>query len=230
MLVGTHYRIGGFVYRFIISKYLPFSPVDKILFQAGNVLPDISSELSRLEHTMEGSRESYRQHVMTAQDTSLSSGERLLSLGIACHFLTDSFCVYHAKKSYKKRSILRHLLYELLIHMVLLAQLPSSRKLFEQLLSDEEKRIEASCANPPIADDGRNSSPLQRLFFSLQREYDSQKSSARTDIRFALKATLFSTVIVMEDFYASAPARLVYDVSTPYEGSMPLGRSFHRPG
>jgi len=224
MLVGSHYRIGGFVYRFIISKYIPFSPIDKILFQVGNMLPDLSSELSKLEHTVEGSAKPCRFHIKRAQDPQLTSGERMISLGILCHYLTDSFCSYHAKEPYKNRSIPRHLFYELKLHLVLLTLLPYSRKLYGQLLAEEANHIEAQNAEEFFLTDNTNSIHLQKLLFSLQREYGSQKSTLRTDLRFALKATLFSSAIIMEEFTVKAPAKLVFDVSTPGDGSLHRSR------
>ena len=224
MIVGSHYQIGGFIYRFIISKYIPFSPIDKIMFQAGNMLPDLTSELSKLEHTVEGASKSYQYHMKKAQDLSLASGERMLSLGIMCHYLSDSFCTYHAKEPYKNLSMPRHLFYEFRLHLVLLFTMLSARKMFVGLLSEEAHRIEPQSMEPFLFSENKSRFQLQRLFLSLKEEYDSQRSTIRTDIQFALKAGLLSTAAIMEECASKAPARLVFDVSAPSDGSLHRSR------
>lgn len=203
MLVGSHSRIGSFVYRFIITKYIPYSPIDKILFKTGNVLPDISKNLSKLDHTVEGSSNPYKQHIRKSQDTTLSSAKRMISLGVMCHFLCDYFCIYHAKEEFINRSIVPHLLYEFKLHFILSYKLLFSKKLYKQLL--DEKEMLVILENVTKINQGKNSKALavHSLLNSLQRSYHLQKPSIRTDIDFALRATLISSTLLMEEFVVS---------------------------
>jgi hypothetical protein len=189
MLVGSHYRIGSFVYRNIISTYIPYSPIDKKLFQAGNMYPDFSKTLSGMKHNVEDSANPYQHHLRKAQDPFLSLEERIASMGVVCHYLTDSFCIYHAREPFTQQSLLRHLFYEFRLHLVLLSMILSPGKLFREIMAE----------NIETAD-------LSSLYPSLQKEYGTRKSAVRTDIRFALKATVFSTGLLMKEFYAKVPA------------------------
>ena len=218
MLFGSHYHIGSLVYRFIVSKYIPYSPVDKILFQAGNILPDFSNQLSKLEHSPEGSSKPFKYHTEKVQDTTLSSGERMVSLGILCHYLTDFFCTYHTKEPFRNRSLVRHLFYEFRLHLVFLAMLFSSGRLVRQILSEEADSSTLQDTVGLLPDADRDTADLQVLLFSLQKEYHTRKPAIATDIRFALKATLFSTTLLMKDFaVVKAPApRMVFDIVSSY--------------
>lgn len=203
MLVGSHSRIGSFVYRFIITKYIPYSPIDKILFKTGNVLPDISKNLSKLDHTIEGSSKSYKHHIKKSQDITVSSSKRMMSLGIMCHFLCDYFCIYHAKEEFINRSIIPHILYELKLHLILSYKLLFSKKLHKQLMCEQEMLVMLKDASKTNPDKSGSVLAVRSLLDSLQRSYHLQKPSVRTDIDFALRATLISSTLLMEEFVAS---------------------------
>jgi len=214
MIVGSHYHIGGFVYRYVVSKYIPYSPVDKIIFQAGNLLPDFSKKLSKIEHSIIGSADPFSFHIEKAKDPALSNSERVLSMGVVCHYLSDYFCTYHSKEPFKNHSILRHLLYELRLHFVFCTMLPFSKKLISQI-SCEIDNIE----NPDVkgfkAKSKTDYSDIEAILPHLQRIYHSQKSTIRNDIKFALLATLLSTDSVMKKHAVRFSSRLDFETPAP---------------
>jgi len=215
MLVGTHLRISSFVYRFIISKYISLSPIDKIFFKSGNILPDFSFSLSRIDHSVVGGTKAYRHHIKKVRDINLSNSKRILSLGVMCHFICDFFCVYHAKESYKKQSILRHLFYELKLHFVLLSMLVSPDKLKDTLLSDQNEKYGFGQNSSFLMGKTGNSNVLANILSTMQLEYHNQKPAIKTDIIYALRATLLSTRILMEEFTVKKQAVMVLVPAIP---------------
>ncbi len=242
MLVGSHYRIGSFVYRNIISRHLPYSSIEKKLFQVGNMYPDFSKILSRIEHTVEGSAIPFQHYVQKVRDASLSLEERMVSMGVMCHYLSDSFCAYHSKEPFVRQSLTRHLFYEFKVHLVLLRLILFPRRLYRELVGEKsaptlenaafagEKsaptlenavfvRDYSASSDKKIPDSGLRSfldadtkeTDLRSIHLSLLKDYHAQKSSIKTDIRYALKATLFSSALMMEGFSFKTPVGLGFN-------------------
>jgi hypothetical protein len=216
MFIGTHYRIGGLVYNTVISKHIPFSPADRIVFQIGNILPDISNKLSKLEHSRTGSSIPYRRYSRKSQDGMLSSNERLLSIGVIGHYTADYFCSYHAKEPYKNHSLPRHLFYELRLHLVFLTMYPGMKKIIRKTLEGETSLFAPDTAEPFSPDADKNTADIAALYYSLQKDYHACRSAIKNDILFALKAVLLSTAILMRGYAVKVPLKqtpvLAYDI------------------
>lgn len=212
MLVVSHYHIGGFVYRHVISKYFSYSHIKKLIFQAGNLKPDFSRNLSKLKHSIRGSSRPFNYHISQAQDSSLLDGERLVSMGIVCHYLSDYFCIYHSKEPYTKFSIIRHLIYELRLHLMLICLLPFSKKLINQIsgeiISIESKKSEKTAINFNI-----DNADIHDILSYLQKEYHSKKSTIKNDIKFTLMATVLSTDFVMKQCKANYSKRIDFETA-----------------
>jgi hypothetical protein len=210
MLVVSHYHIGGFVYRHVISKYFSYSHIKKLIFQAGNLMPDLSQNLSILKHNIKGSSMPFNFHVSKAQDSTLPARERLVSMGIVCHYLSDYFCIYHSKEPYTKFSIIRHLIYELRLHLMLICLLPFSEKLISQIsgeiISIESKKSEKAATNFNI-----DNADIHDILNYLQKHYHSKKSTIKNDIKFTLMATILSTDFVMKQYAATYPKRIDFE-------------------
>lgn len=194
MILSTHLRIGGFLYKHIISKSQPYSVKDKIIFQYGNMFPDIDSYLSEIKHYKERSLIPMLQHEKIATDTMTPSNERLFSLGIMCHYLTDFFCAYHAVNKFRRKSIFKHFVYEISLDIVLFFLLMLPKRLLGKLKLPD---VENSFADDLVY--GENFD-VRDLFLSLQRQYNKKKHGILNDIYFSLKITSLTVAVIMKDY------------------------------
>lgn len=182
IFVGTHYCIGSFIYKSVLSNFQKSSLLNKYLFKWGNVLPDIHHKLSQVDHYVEHTLEYVKVHSKMIQDQTIPTNQRFISLGIICHFLSDYFCTYHALAPYKNRSMLRHLFYELKLHVCMRYSLLFPNQLQEKL------SISKDITYPNIED----------LILSLQRDYFKERTSIMNDILFALRATSIAIAHLQE--------------------------------
>lgn len=182
MFVGTHYRIGSFVYKFTLTQFPKNSLISKYLFKWGNVLPDLHYEMSQVSHHLEFTLNHVEDHIKIFQDQSIPAYQRSISLGIVCHFLSDYFCTYHALAPYKNLSLLRHLIYELKLHVQLSYYLLFPKQLHGKLALSE------TSIYPDI----------HTLIHSLQQDYFNQKTCILNDILFALRATSIAAAHLQE--------------------------------
>lgn len=182
MFVGSHFRIGSFVYKSVLTKYQKKSLLNQYLFKWGNVLPDIYHELSKVDHYIEFTLDYVEDLIQIIQDRSNPSFQRSISLGIVCHFLSDYFCAYHALAPYKKRSILQHLIYELKLDICLTYCLLFPKQLKKKLSICEETKYPT----------------IKNIILSLQLDYFKEKPSIMNDILFALRATSIAVAHLQE--------------------------------
>lgn len=182
MFVGTHYRIGTFVYKSVLTKFQKSSFIDQYFFKIGNVLPDLHHELSQVNHYPEFTLDYIKEHTRIIQDHSIPTYKRSLSLGIICHFLSDYFCTYHALEPYKSRSTLQHLVYELKLHFRISYCLLFPKQLQKKLAICEAIRY------PDI----------QTIIRTLQRDYFQENINIMNDILFALRATSITVAHLQE--------------------------------
>jgi len=173
MFVMSHYLIGNFIYKSLLKEYSNASLNIQLLFEFGNVLPDLHPKLSQTNHYLECTYADLEKYVKQSQDQNLSSNQRILSLGIVCHFLSDYFCTYHAFPYYKKQSIIKHLFYELKLHI----------QLTYLLLFQRKNLIE--CADYTFD----SYTDIHTMIAALQQDYFNGKTSIMTDIIFALRAS-----------------------------------------
>ena len=194
MILSTHLRIGGFLYKHVISKSKPYSLREKMIFQFGNIYPDVDSYLSEIKHYKERSFSPMIQHEKRATDTNISPDERLHSLGIVCHYLTDFFCAYHAVDKFRSKSIFKHFVHEISLDIVLFFLLLSPKKLLKKLKLPD---IDNSFADTFVY--GENFD-VRDLYLSLQKQYNRRKHGIINDIYFSLKITSLTVTVIMKDF------------------------------
>jgi len=199
MILSTHIRIGGFLYKHVILKSRNYSISEKLIFQYGNIYPDIDSYLCEIKHYKERSLAPMLQHEKRATDTNISPSERLHSLGVVCHYLTDFFCAYHAVDKFRKKSILKHFIYEISLDIVLFFLLLSPNKLLKKLKLPD---IDNSFADNFVY--GENFD-VRDLVLTLQRQYNRRKHGILNDIYFSLKITTLSVSVIMKDHAIGYP-------------------------
>ncbi len=197
MTLGSHVRIGGFIYKHFISGFSGYSAKNKRSFQIGSVLPDLRSDLSRIGHDREHSSIPMLFHLREFRDLSAPEADRFRNLGVACHYLGDFFCKYHADESYRGKSLRRHLLYEAAIEVVLFFLLLFPKRLLRSLrlprpgssfLLDAPA---SSAARDGLAFDARD------VLHSLEKQYRRARAGILNDIHFALKAIALAVTFVM---------------------------------
>ncbi len=193
MILSTHLRIGGFLYKHVISKYADYSLREKLIFQLGNIYPDVDSYLSEIKHYKERSLLPMLQHEKRATDTNITPDERLHNLGVVCHYLTDFFCAYHAVEKYRRKSIFKHFVYEISLDIVLFFLLLSPKRLLKKLKLPE---LDNSYADSFVY--GKNFD-VRDLYLSLQKQYNRRKHGILNDIYFSLKITSLTVAVIMKD-------------------------------
>lgn len=117
MMFFTHMKIGFNQYwkaRKNIDRQA--FKLDPIRFIYGNIKPDISV-MVMCKHHLSETYDYFIQHWNMVSDDSLSAGERSEALGVAAHFISDYFCLYHAKSPYNQNNLFEHFLYELKLHI-----------------------------------------------------------------------------------------------------------------
>ncbi len=118
MLVFTHLTFANFFYwRLKKQKTLAAFTLDWTAFLYGNIKPDITA-MSSMKHHLTDTHELYEVHRREALDNKKGEWKRSVALGVACHFLCDYFCKYHAKDPYTRASLFEHLGYEWKLHKV----------------------------------------------------------------------------------------------------------------
>ncbi|MBC7958630.1 MAG: zinc dependent phospholipase C family protein [Vallitaleaceae bacterium] len=183
MFVGSHYRIGTFVYKSVITKFQKGTLINQFLFKCGNVLPDVHHKLAQVDHHLEFTLDYVKDHIKIFQDQSIPSYRRSISLGIVCHFISDYFCTYHALAPYKNHSTLKHLIYELKLHLHLCYYLLFPKQLQEKLA------INIATKYPDI----------QTMIHTIQRDYFKEKTCIMNDILFSLRASSIAVAHLQEN-------------------------------
>jgi hypothetical protein len=149
--------------------------VDRFAFVYGNVKPDIS-KMANLKHHFEETFPVFYTHMQAAQNTALSTRERSLALGVACHFLCDYFCKYHAKQPYRSANIVLHLYYELKLHFAAQRQIRRDRENTETMDIDGALFL------------GHSPEHVKRHMLSRIAFYERHPEAYATDIHFAFGA------------------------------------------
>ncbi len=215
MTISTHYRIGSFIYKNIIAKNSTNSFLEKKSFQYGNIFPDIDSDLSHIKHQKEYSSIPMLYHEKRSRDITVANSERLKSLGIICHYLTDFFCIYHSSEKYKNRSIVLHILYEIAMDVILFVMLLFPNRLYKSLhlpdvsSSPLKKSNEASFSF--FFEYGKEFD-IRDLLKTMEKQYNRVERNIINDIHFSLKITSLTV------------ATLLQNHSLSYHGVRPLGR------
>ena len=199
MFVMSHYLIGNFIYKSLFKESPHTSINIQLLFEYGNVLPDLHPRLSQINHYLESTCDDLEKYVNQSQNQNLSPNQRILSLGIVCHFLSDYFCKYHAFSYYKKQSIIKHLFYELKLHIQLMYLLLFQK---ERLNVYSDYNLESH-------------SDIHTMIDTLQQDYFNEKTSILTDIIFALRASYITASSLLDYPSTVSKKNLIY-YSDPY--------------
>ncbi len=173
MLVVSHYLIGNYIYKSLFHDSNNKSFISQILFAYGNVLPDLHPRLSQIDHYVTCTSAYLEEFTKKSQNSNISVNQRIVSLGVICHFLSDYFCTYHAFPSYRKKSIFRHLFYELRLHLHLTFLLLFYKKTLTALFTDNIQTY----------------SDINTMITMLQQDYFKEEVCMMSDIVFAFRAT-----------------------------------------
>lgn len=118
MMVFTHMKIGFNLYWKARKKpERQTFKLNPVRFIYGNIKPDIS-EMAIQKHHLSETYDCFLRHWKRVSDEGLTPGQRSEALGVAAHFISDYFCLYHAKSPYNHYHILRHFSYELKLHLM----------------------------------------------------------------------------------------------------------------
>jgi len=175
MIIFSHMKIASYFYN-----KNPLS-IEKWAFIYGNIKPDITA-LSREKHHYETTRLVFIKSLKDAGNLNLSKRERSIALGVACHFICDYFCKFHAKTPYNETMSLSHLEYELKLHLALWYNRLRFRKKGKVLVDSKGAIIAAlhhTCTS---------SYDIDAVIHSLLAMYHEEKESLQIDLAFSFEA------------------------------------------
>ena len=207
MTISTHYRIGGFIYKHIIAKNLSNSFLEKKSFQYGNIFPDIDSDLSHIKHQKEYSSIPMLYHEKKARDLNVSNNDRLKSLGIICHYLTDFFCIYHSSEKFKKKSIFLHIIYEIAMDAILFFILLFPNRLYKSLHLPDVISNPLKQSNEPSLSftfEYGKEFDIRDLLKTMEKQYNRAERSIINDIYFSLKITCLVVATILQNHSLSS--------------------------
>jgi len=174
MFIGSHIKIGSYVYSHLKLSHSLLFKLDRISFIYGNVKPDIHPSLYIYDHFFETTRDILDIEIKKICNPLLDDKIRSIALGVLCHFISDYNCTYHARMPYKKQSMPKHFAYELLLHSRFLYFLSHMKTLKKSLSSITY-------------------TPLDQVNTSIQKclwDYYNMPSSMDNDVLFTLHNTL----------------------------------------
>ncbi|MGH4137783.1 zinc dependent phospholipase C family protein [Clostridium sp.] len=166
MIVDTHLLISQILYKHI-SKETNFK-LNRLAFAYGNIKPDFTNKDINSPHTLEESLYNVNKYSEELMDKNISNIQFSISLGVACHFVCDYFCLYHREGNEKKR-LWEHLFYELILHVKLIILLLKGK-----ININNYEMFENS---------------VEATVLTLQGEYNSEPKSLTRDITNALIAS-----------------------------------------
>ena len=174
MIVDTHLLISQILYKHI-SKQTNFK-LNRIAFAYGNIKPDFTNKDINNSHTLDESLDNVNKYSEELMDKNISNKEFSISLGVACHFVCDYFCIYH-REGNEKKGAFEHLFYELILHVKLIMLLLKGKI----NLNNYEM-----CENS-----------VEDVVLTLQKKYNSESKSLTRDITNAvIAASQISKLIV----------------------------------
>ena len=100
MIVDTQLLISLVLYK-CISKQTKFK-LNRIAFAYGNIKPDFTNKDIQNSHTLDESLNSVNKYSEKLMSENILNKEFSISLGVACHFVCDYFCIYHREGNEKK--------------------------------------------------------------------------------------------------------------------------------
>lgn len=127
MMLFTHMRIARQCFAAMKGSQEPAFKVEWWPFLYGNIKPDLSG-MAMVKHHFSDTYQIFKDHLEQSRDRSLTSRERSLALGVACHFICDYFCKFHAVHPFNQRPMLSHILYEIKLHLAIVSYLPVDGK------------------------------------------------------------------------------------------------------
>lgn len=173
MITTTHLLISNVLYSYLYREQ--GFKINRLAFMYGCIKPDFNNEDLNCEHTIDESLNSmsrYSEKFMY----SMSLKNFSVSLGIACHFICDYFCLYH-NGEYKRKNMVLHFLYEVMIHykflsLILLHKLSiNNYKLSKQNLKD--------------------------ILLEMHEKYNQEQKSLTKDITYALSAAVVVAELII---------------------------------
>ncbi|MGV8982445.1 zinc dependent phospholipase C family protein [Clostridium sp.] len=166
MIVDTHLLISQILYKHI-SNGTHFK-LNRLAFAYGNIKPDFTNKDIKSSHTLEESLYNVNKYSEELMDKNISNIQFSISLGVACHFVCDYFCIYH-REGNEKKGIYEHLFYELILHVKLIKLLLKGK-----INLNNHEMFENS---------------VEATVLTLQKKYNSEPKSLTRDITNALIAS-----------------------------------------
>jgi len=143
--------------------------LDRLAFAYGNIKPDITNKDINRSHTLAKSLDIVNKYSEELMSQNISIKEFSMRLGVICHFSCDYFCLYHSEGN-EKKSLYKHLFYELTLHVKLLTLFFSGKiKLNEYEM---------------------NENSVEAIVLRLQKKYDLESECLTRDITNALFVVL----------------------------------------
>jgi len=165
MIVDTHLLISQILYKYISNK-MNFK-LDRLAFTYGNIKPDLNNKDINCSHTLDDSLDIVNRYSEDLMSRNMSIKEFSKRLGVICHFGCDYFCLYH-RGGNEKKGLCEHLLYEVILHVKLLALLLKGKIKFN--------------------DYNMNENSLEAIVLKLQKKYNLESESLKRDIINAIFA------------------------------------------
>lgn len=183
MIVDTHLLISKILYNYL-SNQMNFR-LNRLAFAYGNIKPDFNNKDINHSHTLDESLHSVNKYSEELVSRNISIKEFSMSLGVICHFVCDYFCIYH-REGNEKKGIFEHLVYELILHVKLLALLLRGKlkfnnyEMFENsveaivMMQQERYNSESKCLTRDISYALRGASQVSKLIICSSQLYFDQ--------------------------------------------------------
>ncbi len=166
MFFFTHLLMSKALYRHFAGE----AKLNRLAFAYGNIKPDLPSA-NYIHHTLENCIFTVAERTNHLMEESCSVNDFSVTLGEICHYVCDFFCYYHLNEEIHNKN-LRHLLYELGTHIVLM-----------------KMKLRRRLSLPPS---GRKpGKDIRSLIMEIRKKYLMQPQSMKMDIDCAFEAAVW---------------------------------------
>lgn len=164
MIIQTHLKISKLLYKQYTKQYN--IKLHKGSFMYGNIKPDICLEYSKYPHSVDGTLSIVSK--LSEEISECKENTKYISknLGMIIHYVCDYFCLYHSR-DYISKSIIKHFIYELRLHFILMRLLLINKTDFncEKIVPDKN---------------------IQIIIFDEQTKYFEKEKSMEKDLTYAI--------------------------------------------
>lgn len=175
MIINTHLLFSRLIFNHCLNE-LDFK-LSKGIFMYGNIKPDIFSDETNNSHSLEDSTNAVQECINKLLSNELTIQQFSLNLGILCHYTCDFFCIYH-RKEFTKKSIFKHLMYEIQLDFKLISLLINRRL-------------------KPLKNKNFPQKDILSIILQMEKKYCEEKNSIIKDITYALSTAILISESVL---------------------------------